>query len=124
MREEEAAEQSQDRSSHPLWKTSLCSFFMRHSGSCSHGPACRYAQGEDQLRHGPRPDNSWNPTSELLKKLANQFEDGDKCTPNDEVMMTEDAVADEDDEDADGGVSDPSLSKCLVHLPRKWRSDD
>ncbi|GMN24736.1 hypothetical protein TIFTF001_000677 [Ficus carica] len=111
--EEEQAEQSQDqdRSSHPLWKTSLCSFFRRQSGSCSHGASCRYAHGEDELR--PRPDNSWDPTSERAKKLTKLFEVGDKCAPNDDVMMTEDVVTDEDGEDGDGAVSDPGLSKCL-----------
>lgn len=39
---------------------------------------------------------------------------------SDEVMMTE--IVDED-EDGDGDGSDPGLSKCLVHLPRNWRSE-
>ncbi|KAF4392338.1 hypothetical protein G4B88_005297 [Cannabis sativa] len=50
----------------PLWKTSLCSFFRRQSGSCSHGSTCRYAHGEEELRQ--RPDNTWDPTSERAKK--------------------------------------------------------
>jgi hypothetical protein len=40
-------------------------------------------------------------------------------------MMTE--VVDDDndgDDDNGGGCLDPGLSKCLVHLPRKWNSEN
>lgn len=40
-------------------------------------------------------------------------------------MMTE-ALDDDEDGDGDGGDGfglDPALSKCLVHLPRSWKSD-
>lgn len=41
-----------------------------------------------------------------------------------DIMMTE--VVDDGDDDADngGGCLDPGLSKCLVHLPRKWSSEN
>lgn len=121
--EEQEQEQSQDPSANPLWKTSLCSFFRRQSGSCSHGGECRYAHGEEELR--PRPDNTWDPTSERAKKALKKSEDEDKCceAPS-EVMMTEAVVGDGDgDEDGDGVGSEPGLSKCLVHLPRNWRTE-
>ncbi|KAJ9698146.1 hypothetical protein PVL29_007300 [Vitis rotundifolia] len=102
-----------DNCRHPLWKTSLCSYFRSHSGSCSHGDACRYAHGEEELRQ--RPDNTWDPTSERAKKLL-KSESGEKCdSKEDDVMMTE-AVVDDD-------CADPGLSKCLLHLPLKWHSD-
>ncbi|BBH04959.1 zinc finger CCCH-type family protein, partial [Prunus dulcis] len=94
----------------PLWKTSLCSYFRRESASCSHGSGCRYAHGEAELR--PRPDNTWDPTSERAKKQKLEEEDGDQCAAPDNVMMTE-AVDDDDDGDGDVGGLDPELSKCL-----------
>lgn len=108
-----------DPSLNPLWKTSLCSFFRRQGGSCSHGSACRYAHGEEELR--PRPDNTWDPTSERAKK-AKKADTGEKCNVPMDVMMTEVVVDDADAEDDDG--SNHTLSKCLVHLPRKWGSDN
>ncbi|KAI4322254.1 hypothetical protein L6164_021965 [Bauhinia variegata] len=102
----------------PLWKTSLCSYFRRHDGSCSHGSTCRYAHGEEELR--PRPDNTWDPTSEKAKK-AMKLETGEKCSVSEGVMMTE-AVVDDDADDTEGSYH--ALSKCLVHLPRKWSSDN
>lgn len=102
---------------HPLHKTSLCSYF-RKVGTCCHGSTCRYAHGEEELRI--RPDNTWDPTSERAKK-ARKLEDGDKCEAKEdvaeEVMMTE-ALVDGD------GDQDVELRKCLVHLPRKWYSDN
>ncbi|KAF9675216.1 hypothetical protein SADUNF_Sadunf09G0009100 [Salix dunnii] len=56
-----------DPSHNSFYKTSLCSYFRRTMGtSCSHGSACKYAHGEEELR--PRPDNTWDPTSERAKK--------------------------------------------------------
>ncbi|KAH9700683.1 zinc finger CCCH domain-containing protein 24 [Citrus sinensis] len=115
----ESAEPSPSPSLHPLHKTSLCSYF-RKVGTCCHGRTCRYAHGEEELRI--RPDNTWDPTSERAKK-ARKLEDGDKCEAKEdaveEVMMTEAVV------DGDGdGDQDVELSKCLVHLPRKWHSDN
>lgn len=101
-----------DQSTHPLWKTSLCSFFRRHSGSCSHGSGCRYAHSEEELRL--RPDNTWDPTSERAKKAMKLSEDGDKSEVSGEVMMTEVMVGEEDGSEA-------GLSKCLVHIPRNWK---
>ncbi|XP_043701826.1 zinc finger CCCH domain-containing protein 24 [Telopea speciosissima] len=98
---------------HPLWKTSLCSYFRSASGSCSHGDACRFAHGEEELQ--PRPDNTWDPTSERAKKLM-KCENGEKVKTTDladNVLMTDALVY----------SSDPSLAKCLVHLPLNWNSD-
>lgn len=105
----------EERSLHPLWKTSLCSYYRSHNNSCNHGDTCRYAHGEEELR--PRPDNTWDPTSERAKK-ALKTETGEKCSVSEDVMMTE-AVVDGDDYD-----SNHALSKCLVHLPRKWSSEN
>ncbi|XP_006652071.2 zinc finger CCCH domain-containing protein 24 [Oryza brachyantha] len=86
---------------HPMWKTSLCSFFRRPAADgCSHGESCRYAHSEEELR--PRPDGTWDPTSDRAKKLRK--------------------VADEVDEEP-VTVDDSALDKCLVGLPRGWASD-
>ncbi|KAJ4978648.1 hypothetical protein NE237_009428 [Protea cynaroides] len=92
----------------PLWKTTLCSYFRSASGSCSHGDACRFAHGEEELRL--RPDNTWDPTSERAKKLM-KCESGEKV----KTFYLGDALV---------YSSDPSLAKCLEHLPRKWDSDN
>ncbi|XP_031122709.1 zinc finger CCCH domain-containing protein 24 [Ipomoea triloba] len=104
----------------PLWKTTLCSYFRRSSESCSHGDTCRYAHGEAELR--PRPDNSWDPTSDWAKKMARKAdEDADTADVEEEkgneVMMTE-AFAEEE-----GFSSGSELAKCFVNLPLKWTSD-
>ncbi|KAG2670373.1 hypothetical protein I3760_14G082900 [Carya illinoinensis] len=113
---------SDQSSLHPLWKTSLCSYFRRNSGSCSHGDSCRYAHSEEELR--PRPDNTWDPTSWRAKNALRSEESERQERPEEDVMMTE-AVVDEDDGDKDNdGCSDSGLSKCLVHLPMKWNSED
>ncbi|OMO67500.1 hypothetical protein CCACVL1_20491 [Corchorus capsularis] len=118
---------TQESTLHPLWKTSLCSYFRRNDGSCSHGSNCRYAHGEEELR--PRPDNTWDPTSERAKK-AMKGENGEKLAAKEEeeeeekeVMMTE-MVMDGEDGDGSEEGGDPQLSKCLVNLPRKWHSDN
>ncbi|CAK9175108.1 unnamed protein product, partial [Ilex paraguariensis] len=106
---------------HPLWKTSLCSYFRRSNGSCSHGESCRYAHGEGELRQ--RADGTWDPTSERAKEML-KTENGERIEgtgesvlrENDEVMMTE-AFAEE-------SCSEPALAKCLVNLPMKWSSDN
>ncbi|KAG6760719.1 hypothetical protein POTOM_033899 [Populus tomentosa] len=93
-----------------------------HMGaSCSHGSACKYAHGEEELR--PRPDNTWDPTSERAKKAikldTTNNNDSKEEDEDEEIMMTDIAA----DGDGDGGCLDTGLSKCLVHLPRKWLSD-
>jgi len=105
----------EESSRHPMWKTSLCSFYRSHNNTCNHGDTCRYAHGEEELR--PRPDNTWDPTSERAKK-ALKTETGEKCAVSEDVMMTEAVV------DGDDCGSDQALSKCLVHLPRKWCSEN
>lgn len=107
----------------PWWKTSLCSYFRRQ-GNCSHGSTCRYAHGEEELRQ--KPDNTWDPTSERGKK-ARMSENAGKCEEEEEdgeVLFTEDMMDENDGEGCGDSVHDLSLSKCLVHLPRKWQSDD
>lgn len=113
-RDDPEPEPKPDSSVHPLWKTSLCSYF-RKAGTCRHGDGCRYAHGEEELRI--RPDKSWDPTSERAKK-AQKLENGDKC----EVKEDEDVMMTEMLEDGDGS-EDSGLRKCLVNLPRKWTSD-
>jgi tRNA (uracil-5-)-methyltransferase len=92
---------------HPMWKTSLCSYFRR-SGSgaqgCSHGESCRYAHTEEELR--PRPDGTWDPTSDRAKKLRKVA-----------------AEAREEAEEEEVTVDEQSLDKCLVGLPRGWTAD-
>ncbi|XP_052196138.1 zinc finger CCCH domain-containing protein 24 [Diospyros lotus] len=103
-----------------LWKTSLCSYFRRSNGVCRHGEGCRYAHGEAELR--PRPDTTWDPTSERAKEMLNADDDaeekskpvGDAVEGVGDVLMT-DALDDDS--------SDPALSKCLVNLPMKWTAD-
>ncbi|KAF7805579.1 zinc finger CCCH domain-containing protein 24 [Senna tora] len=108
-----------DPSLDPLWKTSLCSYFRRQDSSCSHGSACRFAHGEEELR--PRPDNTWDPTSERAKK-AMKTDAGHKRSVSMGVMMTEFVGDDADADDKDG--SNHALRKCLMHLPRKWTSEN
>ncbi|CAN7051304.1 hypothetical protein IGI04_027211 [Brassica rapa subsp. trilocularis] len=105
----------------PWFKTSLCSYFRRQ-GSCSHGAACKYAHGENELRQ--KPDNTWDPTSERGKKAKMMSDSAVKEEEEvGDVMFTEEMM-DDNDGGGDGGVHDLSLSKCLVHLPTKWQSDD
>ncbi|PWZ38238.1 Zinc finger CCCH domain-containing protein 24 [Zea mays] len=95
-----------DVARHPMWKTSLCSFFRRRGAGaegCSHGDSCRYAHTEEELR--PRPDGTWDPTSDRAKELRK--------------------VAAEAQEEAEEEVTmdEQSLDKCLVGLPRGWTAD-
>ncbi|XP_002530289.2 zinc finger CCCH domain-containing protein 24 isoform X1 [Ricinus communis] len=120
-------EEKSELSHNPYYKTSLCSYFRRHSASCSHGSECKYAHGEEELRQ--RPDNTWDPTSERAKKAIKLEKNSDNCDvkeEKEEIMMTE-MIGDDDGDGAGGeggGCLDPELSKCLVHLPRKWNSDN
>ncbi|XP_042389161.1 zinc finger CCCH domain-containing protein 24-like [Zingiber officinale] len=106
--EEESARDAGDRV--PYWKTSLCSFYRRKSGreGCSHGDSCRYAHGEAELR--PRPDKTWDPTSERAKKILRDGNDGNEDSLAPEVQGM--------------AVDLTSLDKCLIGLPRKWSSDN
>lgn len=100
---------------HPLWKTSLCSYFRSSSGQCSHGETCRFAHSEEELR--PRPDNTWDPTSERAKKKAKTDEAAAEEEEEGGVMMTEAFEEGEENSSSD-------LSKCFVNLPMKWTSDN
>ncbi|GAB2215163.1 hypothetical protein Droror1_Dr00019541 [Drosera rotundifolia] len=94
---------------HPFYKTSLCSYFRRHPGGvCSHGKTCRFAHGEEELRM--RPDKTWDPTSERAKKAVRV---GVEREEEERVVVVTEDIGDEGN----------GLSKCLVHLPRKWDSE-
>ena len=73
-------------------KTSLCSYFRKKG--CNHGDNCKFAHGESELQ--PRPDGTWDPTSERCKKAAHKDEN-------------ENAKADES-----------RYRKCLVNVPMSW----
>lgn len=115
-----------EKEKHPLWKTSLCSYFRRSKGSCSHGDTCRYAHGESELRM--KPDNTWDPTSERAKKMARKDEgNGEGAGKKEEkggndVMMTE-TFSDEEEDGGSSAAEGGGFAKCLVHLPMKWTSD-
>uniref|UniRef100_A0ACD5YCX4 Uncharacterized protein n=1 Tax=Avena sativa TaxID=4498 RepID=A0ACD5YCX4_AVESA len=101
--DEAAATAGGGRPLHPMSKTSLCSFFRRRGGGpdgCSHGEGCRYAHTEEELR--PRPDGTWDPTSDRAKKLRKVSEE----EAEEEVTFDEE-----------------SLDKCLVGLSRHWVND-
>ncbi|XP_021745950.1 zinc finger CCCH domain-containing protein 24-like [Chenopodium quinoa] len=122
-REEEDVESESDdlkkpkpASLHPLHKTSLCSYFRSNSGSCSHGEECRFAHNEEELR--PRPDGSWDPTSLRVKRKESEEK---RDAEDDEGDVEEERSAMMTEVLGDSG--DPQLSKCLIHLPRKWTSD-
>ncbi|KAH9288297.1 hypothetical protein KI387_032414, partial [Taxus chinensis] len=65
-----------------------------------------YAHGEQELR--PRPDNSWDPTSERAKKLKRESE-LELCPSEDPEGLSKVTEG-----------STESLSKCVVNLPRGW----
>ncbi|VAH40640.1 unnamed protein product [Triticum turgidum subsp. durum] len=99
---------------HPMSKTSLCSFFRRRGGGpdgCNHGEACRYAHTEEELR--PRPDGTWDPTSDRAKKLrrVSEEEDGEEKARG-RWGQEEEVTFDE-----------ASLDKCLLGLSRHWLTD-
>ncbi|KAF5773477.1 putative tRNA (uracil(54)-C(5))-methyltransferase transcription factor C3H family [Helianthus annuus] len=104
---------------HPLWKTSLCSYFRRTGAACSHGETCRYAHGEAELRI--RPDNTWDPTSEKAKKMKKMKVDTEGGTEasgdRDDGVMIKDSISDEE-------CSESALDKCFVNLPMKWSADN
>ncbi|OWM68891.1 hypothetical protein CDL15_Pgr025078 [Punica granatum] len=101
-----------DPSVNPLWKTSLCSYFRRSGGSCSHGSSCRYAHGEEELRQ--RPDGSWDPTSERRKEASS----GKKREVG--VDDEDEDEDDDDEEDRDGGITP---KKCVFNLPGCWTGE-
>lgn len=107
-------ESTGDSSEGPLWKTSLCSYFRRSNGLCSHGDECRFAHGEEELR--PRSDNSWDPSSERAKKIL-KSENEVRLKADMEILMME-AIAE------GSSSSDTSFNKCLIYLPMKWTSDN
>ncbi|KAI4965059.1 hypothetical protein ZWY2020_057580 [Hordeum vulgare] len=100
---------------HPMSKTSLCSFFRRRGGGpdgCNHGEACRYAHTEEELR--PRPDGTWDPTSDRAKKLRRvSEEDGEAVEEEKRGRWGQEEVT----------IDDSSLDKCLVGLSRHWLTD-
>lgn len=61
----------------------------------------------------------------MKKALRSEESEKRESLDEEDIMMTE-MVDDDDDGDNDngGGCLDPGLSKCLVHLPRKWNSEN
>ncbi|KAH1111710.1 hypothetical protein GYH30_010171 [Glycine max] len=100
----------EDCSLHLLWKTSLYSYFQSHNRSCNHDGVCRYVHDKEKLCL--HPNNTWDLTIERTKK-ALKTEAGEKRAISEEVMMTEAAI---DDDNNDCGTNH-TLSKCLVDLP-------
>ncbi|CAA6662435.1 unnamed protein product [Spirodela intermedia] len=106
---------------HPLWKTSLCTYFQRNTGPCVHGSACRYAHGDEELR--PRPDNSWDPNSQRAKKLKSEEKlngiagGGEHQGGSREIGELEDTLGCSEE-----GAT--ALDKCLIGLPMRWTSDN
>ncbi|KAL8151036.1 hypothetical protein V2J09_020844 [Rumex salicifolius] len=118
-RDDEEGEVDKSSAQHPFYKTSLCAFYRRQQkGECSHGETCRFAHSESELR--PKPDGSWDPTSERGKKKMKlereekeAAEEEDELREADNAFMMPEAL----------GEKDPKLSRCLIHLPRNWISD-
>lgn len=103
---------------HPMWKTSFCKYFRSKTGLlCSHGDACRFAHSEEELR--PRPDNTYDPASERAKKLM-KLEKGVTA----QVLKSSEGDLITENFDDDDVYSDAGLTKCLVHLPTSWDSDN
>lgn len=74
-----------------------------------------------------KPDNTWDPTSERGKKAKAMKMTEQEEKEDDEVLFTEQMMESIDGDEGGGGsvsVIDLSLSKCLVHLPNKWQSDE
>lgn len=70
-------------------KTSLCSYFRKKG--CNHGENCKFAHGESELQ--PRPDGTWDPTSERCKKPVDKEENE---------------------------AEESRYRKCLVNVPMNW----
>lgn len=101
-------------------KTSLCSYFRKKG--CRHGAACRYAHGEEELQ--PRPDGSWDPTSERAKALLLQQSAAlpAEGVAEGAVEVPAAPVNAPVSEGAEDSGANP-LSKCIVHVPRAWSVD-
>ncbi|CAM6096069.1 unnamed protein product [Calypogeia fissa] len=100
-------------------KTSLCSYFRKKG--CRHGAACRYAHGEEELK--PRPDGSWDPTSERAKALLLQKSAVSPAADPDaaEEVPTAPVKATVREGTEESTVN--PLSKCIIHVPRGWSVD-
>ncbi|KAL2613299.1 hypothetical protein R1flu_024991 [Riccia fluitans] len=98
-------------SSVPRLKTSLCSYFRK--GNCRHGDQCRYAHGEAELK--PRPDGTWDPTSDTAKSLARDAE-----TTNEVKLVAPVTTA----EEADFDSVETAIKKCLQPVHRRWTNQE
>lgn len=97
----------------PRMKTSLCSYFRK--GNCRHGDLCRYAHGEAELK--PRPDGSWDPTSDFAKSLARDA----LPVPAAVKLVAPISVAEEAAED---DSSEITIKKCITPVQPRWSNDD
>ncbi|KAL3679740.1 hypothetical protein R1sor_022696 [Riccia sorocarpa] len=97
-------------SSAPRTKTSLCSYFRK--GNCRHGDQCRYAHGEAELK--PRPDGTWDPTSDTAKALARDVE-----APDEVKVVAPISTAEESEYDS----TEAGIKKCLQPVHRRWSAD-
>ena len=108
---------SEEAPRHPLWKTSLCSYFQRSADACVHGAACRFAHGDEELR--PRPDNSWDPNSQIAKKLKTDHTlNGTAANGEHQEIEQVDVVL------AFSEQGKTALNKCLIGLPMKWTTEN
>ncbi|XP_078439903.1 zinc finger (CCCH-type) family protein [Wolffia australiana] len=105
---------------HPLWKTSLCTFFIRDGGSCVHGSDCRFAHGDEELRI--KPDNTWDPNSQKAKKLKSERE-LNGCGRGEQQGGAQ-GIWEMDDLIVACEEGSTSLDKCLVGLPMRWTTDN
>lgn len=103
---------SEEAAPDPFWKTSLCSYFRRRSQDCRHGDNCRYAHSEQELR--PRPDDSWDPTSERAKKLLRKPEK----TPEEKPELCSSENSDGSPEKGERGSG--LFNKWIINLPEHW----
>ncbi|KAF9595807.1 hypothetical protein IFM89_004745 [Coptis chinensis] len=119
QQEKEKEKRKREEENDVMWKTSLCSYYRRQDSSCSHGDTCRYAHGEAELR--PRPNNTWDPTSERAKKVLKGGLEEDEEKKVEVLEAREDVFVMEEE---DSSPNNNNNNKCLLNLPRKWTSDN
>lgn len=96
------------------YKTSLCSYFRKKG--CKHDKACRYAHGEQELQ--PRPDGSWDPTSDRAKRIKAEQDMMARMT-----MVNSAKVETGSREDGEGKLGSDTVREYTLSLPRTWTTD-